>query len=87
MAKAFVRTYKKKRYPYNRILKCFRCGVAFEEGDIIIVRKRGPSFEDEFVTGRRASVAEENRRGRNRVMRAYHADTCFYAEPIAPRAK
>lgn len=85
MVRANVATFKKAHYANRHIRVCFRCGVAFEEGDRIMVRKRGPSYEGNWVAGQRLSVVEQIRRGKTRMARAYHVDTCYYTEPLAAK--
>lgn len=66
------------------ITHCVRCGELLEDGDRIIMRKKGNSYQKGFTSGTRLSRMTKPDWGQ---ARAYHADTCYYAEPIAAHAR
>ena len=85
MTRAGPKTFKRNYNFTKHISKCFRCGVAFVDGDQIMIRKRGPSFNKEWGMGMRLSVVEQIKRLTSRHARAYHVETCYYAEAIATK--
>jgi len=83
---AHVKIYNRQHYTPRGITHCARCGELLEDGDRIITRKLGNSYRKGFTSGTRPPV-------RGYVWtkpywgqaRAFHADTCYYAEPIAAK--